>query len=106
MAGGSGWEEMKVDRPGRLVLRCHTFQDNILVDYGKSNGVGVMSGEDVLVWLYVRGYVYPKTWLRHLNAHVIRNRRAYGNRMMRVARERVRWCDIWLLIYSCSLYVG
>ena len=43
MVGGCEWEEMKVDRPGRLVLRCHVFQDSIVIISGKYDGVGVVS---------------------------------------------------------------
>ena len=40
MVGGCEWEEIKVDRPGRLLLRCHALQDSIVVNFGKSDGGG------------------------------------------------------------------
>lgn len=40
LAGGCEWEERKVNRPVRLVLRCLVFQDSIVVGSSGVMGVG------------------------------------------------------------------
>lgn len=48
LAGGCEWEERKVDRPGRLLLRCLVFQDNIVVGSSGVMGMGDMTNNKVV----------------------------------------------------------
>lgn len=48
MVGGYEWKEMKVDRPGRLVLRCDVVHDSI---------VRIVGGSGVFMCLYGREWM-------------------------------------------------
>lgn len=57
MVGGYEWKEMKVDRPRRLVLRCHVLHNSIMVNSKKFIGVRIVGGSGVLMCLYSREWM-------------------------------------------------